>query len=315
MNLISGLYRFIYMPLCRTYVRWFVGDEPADSVLCNLAEFHFWRYHGYWPHFRNPRSFEEKVCARMLFDRNPLWTTLCDKLRVREYVKRRSCGQYLVPILWEGEDPDHIPFEELPSRFVIKATHGCGYNIIVKDHAQLDHKGTRKRLRRWLRQNFCQDMYIGTEWGYRNIHPTIIIEAFIGDDDNVPIDYKFFCFNGRVEYVLMNFDRFGSHSKEIVDRDFNPTGLQRGQQRHQGKATIPNNYGEMITVAETLAQNIDFIRVDLYNISRRIYFGELTCYPGAGIIPFIPRSQDFAWGEKWKLSPFLPPATNPAPDN
>lgn len=303
------------MPLCRAYARHFVGDKPADTVLCTLAALSFSAHHKYWPRFMNPRTFEEKVCVRMLFDRNPLWTTFCDKWQVRQYVAEKGCAEYLVPILWHGRDAAEIPFDNLPPHFVLKATHGCGYNIIVKDNERLDHKSTRQILQRWLRGNFCTDVLLGTQWAYRNIPPLIIAEEFIGEGGNVPVDYKFFCFAGRVEYVLLSFDRYGNHSKLIVDKAFRPTGLQRGHQRYEGLIQPPPNCEAMIRVAETLAKGIDMIRVDLYNVEGRIYFGEMTCYPGGGKIPFEPRSEDFAWGAKWQMAPLVQPKAGDNPQS
>jgi hypothetical protein len=246
----------------------------------------------------------------MLFDRNPLWTTFCDKWMSRDYVAKRGCAEHLVPVLWHGADPADIPFDALPSRMVIKATHGCGYNIILNGKSQCDRAAAQSRLQRWLLENFCTDKYIGAEWGYRNVRPVIIVEQFIGEPDKVPVDYKFYCFSGRAEYVLLSFDRFGSHAKEIVDREFMPTGIRRGHEQYRGEISPPPNLDAMLRVAETLAHGLDMIRVDLYNVNGRIFFGEMTCYPGGGMIPFEPRSEDFAWGAKWQLAPFVQPKTD-----
>lgn len=291
------------MTFCRACNRWGVDNEPAGRAVCGLAAVHFWLYHGYWPHFSPPRTFEEKVSARMLFDRNVLWTTFCDKWRARVYVAERGYARHLVPVLWHGSDPSSIALDALPSRFVVKATHGCGYNIIVMDKATVDPHALRKQLTRWMERNYCRDESIGTSWAYLNIPPGIVIEEFIGKDGNVPVDYKFFCFSGRAEYVLLSFDRYGAHSKLIVDRDFRPTRVQRGHQRYAGAVSPPPGYETMLEIAETLAMGIDMIRVDLYNVDGRIYFGEMTCYPGGGMIPFDPRSEDFAWGAKWNMAP------------
>src|SRR2546430_2830379 len=135
MGLLNALTRNLYFPVCRTYARRFIGDKPADAVMSFLASLHFYKVHGYWPHLKEPRSFEEKVNSRMLFDRDPKWTALSDKCGVRNYVASRVGREYLVPVLWSGENPLDIPFDQLPAQFVIKANHGWGYNIIVKGKA------------------------------------------------------------------------------------------------------------------------------------------------------------------------------------
>jgi len=239
------------------------------------------------------------VCKRILFDRKPLWTTLSDKWRVREYVANKIGCEYLVPVLWRGDKPEEIPFDDLPSKFVIKTNHGCKYIIIVKDKKRMDRTKVKLQLEKWLGENFCQDKFLGNEWAYKNIKPIIMVESFLDNNGKEPEDYKFFCFSGRAEFLQMNFDRFGDASENFYDRDFNQLEVWNGTKSYKGKVVCPNNYVEMVKVAESLAEDLDFIRVDLYNVRGRIYFGELTCYPGGGAIPFVPRKYDFLFGEKW----------------
>jgi hypothetical protein len=301
MHLMSKLYDLLYFRTCRAYARHILEDRPADTVMRYLCSLHFWKVHRYWPHFKNPRSYSEKVWGRMLFDRDPRWTMLSDKLLVRDYVVKKLGNEYLVPLLWSGDKPEEIPFDELPSKFVIKTNHGCGFNIVVTDKTQLDQTKARLQLKKWLCVNYCQDLVLGLEWGYKNIRPTIIIESFLDDNGRAPIDYKLRCFSGRVEFLTMHFNRVGLHAQSLVcDRDFTPIECILGTQ-YKGKFERPANYKRMIQAAETLSQEFDFIRVDLYSLKNRIYFGELTFYPGGGLIRFFPRRYDFQFGEKWKM--------------
>jgi len=294
------LYERLYMPICRAYSRHVLGDKPADGIMRVLWSLHFWKIHGYWPRLDKPRTFEEKVSCRMLFDRNPRWTMFSDKWRVRDYVAARIGGEHLVPLLYHCDRPEDIPFDELPTKFVIKANHGSGYNILVEDKSKLDRQKVIVQLTQWLQRNFCHDNLVGAEWVYRNIKPVIIVEAFLEDEGDVPRDYKFFCFSGRVEFLQINFDRFGDASEKFFDREFNPLDLWNGRKQYRGEVVRPERYEEMVRLAEALSQDVDFIRVDLYSVGGRIYFGELTCCPAAADIEFVPRSYDFAFGEKWK---------------
>ena len=260
----------------------------------------FWRMHGYWPNILNPRSFSEKVFNRMLYSRNPLWTIFLDKFCVRDYVARKVGNDYLIPMLWSGEKPEEIPYDALPLRFVIKANHGCAYNIIVNHKMQLDREKTRLLLKKWLSENFCQDKNIGTEWGYKNIRPTIIVEEFLEQDGKVPVDYKFYCFSGKVEFMHMDFDRFEGLRRAVFDRDFDQLDIAIHGKKYEGKPIRPENFEVMMQVAEIIAENLDFIRVDLYNIDGKIFFGELTCYPGGGQGRFNQKEYDFLFGGKWK---------------
>src|SRR5215831_18132182 len=126
MGLVNAAIRNFYMPLCRAYAR-HLGDKPADATMQWLVSLHFYKVHRYWPHLKFPRTFEEKINGRMLFDRNPLWTVLSDKYETRQYVADRGGADYLVPLLWIGENPDDIPFDQLPRQFVLKTNHGSGY--------------------------------------------------------------------------------------------------------------------------------------------------------------------------------------------
>lgn len=300
LKLNSTIWNRLYMPLCRMYSKHILRGRPADSIMQLLCSFYFWKVHKYWPKFKNPRSFSEKVWNRMLFNRNYQWTIFCDKLCVREYVKKKVGIYYLIPLFWYGSEPEDIPFNNLPNKFVIKTNHGCKYNIIVKDKTKLNQSVVIIQLKKWLRENYCDDKFLGIEWGYKNIIPKIIIEKFIEDKGGIPLDYKFFCFSGKVEYLLITFDRYGDPYEKHFDKKFQPLDLWNGCKQFPGKVEKPKNYDEMIQIAEILSQGLDFIRVDLYNIDGRIYFGELTCYPSGGSDRFIPREYDFLFGKKWR---------------
>lgn len=291
----------IYWPICRLYARR-LNDKPADCIyefLCSLA---FIQLHHYWPNFRSPVTFSEKLFVRMMHDKRSILTNITDKILVREYVADKIGEQYLIPIFWTGSNPERIPLDSIPTPFVIKTNHGCGNIILVKDKNLLDINKLNKQLHKWLKINYCLDNYFGIEWAYKNIIPKILIEKYIEEEGKPPRDYKFFCFSGRVEYVQVSFDRFGNPSERILDRDFNPLDVYNGVELYDGKIEPPVGFSKMIEIAETLSREFDFIRVDLYNVKGKIYFGELTCYPAGGLAPFVPRKWDYIFGEKWKMS-------------
>lgn len=236
----------------------------------------------------------------MLFDRRPILTLLTDKLQVRKVVKDKIGEEHLVPLLWSGSDPEKFPFAALPDKFVIKTNHGCGFTILVNNKQYLDIKATKKKLRAWLNSNFSRNSYLGHAWAYKNILPRIIVEQFLDEDGKPPRDYKFYCFSGRVEYLLITYDRFGYHREKHFTKEFVPLDLWNGLDQFPGPFNLPINYGKMIKIAEKLSVGFDFVRVDLYNIKGKIYFGELTFYPAGGLAPFVPREWDYIFGEKWK---------------
>jgi hypothetical protein len=238
----------------------------------------------------------------MLYSRDRIWTYISDKLLARKYVSQLVGEQILVPLLWTGTRPEDIPFDSLPDKFVIKMNHGCGYNIFINKEKGINSKEVIKKLTLWSKENYCLDRNAGLEWGYKNIDPKIFIELFIEENGKSPKDFKFFCFSGRVEYIQVSFDRFGIPSERILDRDFNALDIYNGVKLFDGRIEQPVGFSKMIEIAETLSREFDFIRVDLYNIKGKIYFGELTCYPAGGLAPFIPRKWDYIFGEKWKMS-------------
>lgn len=299
MNLINGLFKKVYWPICRAYAR-HLGDGPADAILGTLCTLQFWRMTGYWPNFLHPRTFSEKLWHCMLYERDPLYTLISDKLQVRDYIARKVGKEYLVPLLWTGDKPEEIPFDKLPLKFVIKTNHGCGYNIIVGDKTKLNHAKVKKQLKQWMGESFGQDNFLGIAWGYKNIKPAIMIESFIEENGKAPTDYKFWCFSGRIEVISLHFDRFETHSTLCFDRNFESGELSFTLPLYSGEYKRPSNYKEIVRVAESLAEEFDFMRVDLYNVENKIYFSELTPYPGGVTVKFEPKSLDYALGEKWK---------------
>ena len=299
MNVTSLLSRKIYWPLCRIYAR-HLGDRPADSVLRFLCSPQFWMVHRYWPNFVSPSRFSEKVWSRQLHDRDPRLILISDKFRVRDYVAGKVGNAYLVPLIWHGNDPEKIPFDQLPLKYVIKYNHGCGYNIIVEDKTKVNYEKVKRQLKIWMGRNFCQDTYLGIAWAYKDIKPNIIIESFIAENGKTPVDYKFYCFEGRMEVVTVHFDRFVDHKTRSFDKDFHPHEFKYNFKQWSGEFERPRNFKSMVELAELLAKDFNFMRVDLYSVENEIYFGELTPYPGGVAAKFLPARQDDILGKKWK---------------
>jgi len=300
MKLENAIIRAIYWPLCRFYARR-LGDSPADRLLRFLCAIQFRRSYGFWPSFVEPRRFSEKVWSRQLYDRDPRFTLVSDKVLVRDYVAKRIGSEYLIPLLWYGKSPEEIPFERLPAQFVIKANHGCDYNIIVHDKRSLSRGKTIATLNRWLTQNFGEDYCLGIAWGYKHIERRILVEQLLQENGRVPTDYKFFCFSGKMEYFKMDFARFEDHATQWFDRKLNRlTLVEIGLKVHDREVRLPENLRDMVQVAENLATGFDFIRVDLYHLGSRIYFSELTPYPGGVATAFSDERYDREFGEKWQ---------------
>lgn len=262
---------------------------------------------GRWPNLKNPVTFTEKINWLKLHNRKPEYTTMVDKYAVKDYVALRIGEQYIIPTLGVWDSVDDIDWEVLPDQFVLKTTHGgggCGV-VICKDKATFD----RKKAVRTLRNSMRIDIYkTYREWPYKGVPKRVIAEKFMASKNNpvqsVLFDYKFFCFNGKVEFFKVDYGRFVEHHANY----YSPEGmlLDFGEQELEPdpnyKIELPANLGDMICLAERLSQDIPFIRVDLYNINGDIYFGELTIFPAAGMGAFTNHEYwDLEIGKKLML--------------
>lgn len=254
-------------------------------------------YLGYWPRIRNPRTFNEKILHRMLHTDERRFARLADKYAVREYVRDRAGDGVLNDVLCVTDDPDEIPFEELPDRFVVKATHGSGMAHLVDDADAADFDDIRARCREWLTQPATETH----EYWYRDIEPRILVERYLRDDEyGVPLDFKFHVFHGQVEYVEVHFDRFEDYSIRIFDADWEPLEVTQGDPPLGPVIEPPELLDEMVDTANRLGADFDYVRVDLYQPNgEEVVFGELTFAPAAGWLGFDPVSFDFELGSYW----------------
>jgi hypothetical protein len=188
----------------------------------------------------------------------------------------------------------------LPSKFVIKTNHGCAFNILVPDKSALNVPATIRQLKRWLKINFCTETYLGISWGYRNITPRIVIEEYLQEKGEPPVDYKFYCFGKHIEFLTVHYERFRDHKTRSFDRDFKPYNFSYDFEQWKGDCDRPDNFDEMLRVAEALADGSDFVRVDLYNVGNKVYFSELTPYPGGVSTRILPRATDLTLGQRWQ---------------
>lgn len=254
---------------------------------------------GYWPQIRNPRSFNEKLAYRKLLTDNKKFTEVQDKWAVRDYVKEKVGEEILTEVYHITDDPNTISFDELPDKFVVKPTHGCGWIEIVDDKSEADFEEIKEKCGEWLSKNFGQKQ---REYWYKDIKPKIMVEEYIeGENGEVPRDYKFFVFHGEVNLIQVNIDRFSNHRKTIFSREWKILDFEFNYPKGE-PIEKPHNLSEMIQIAEELSQEFDFIRVDLYNPGKgKIKFGELTVAPGSGRGWFKPKKYDFEIGNYWEI--------------
>lgn len=251
----------------------------------------------------NPQTFNEKIQWLKLYDRRPEYTIMVDKYEAKKYVADRIGAEYIIPTLGVWDRFDDIDVDKLPNQFVLKCTHDSGGLVICRDKKTLDIQEARKKIEKSLKCNFY---WVGREWPYKNVKPRIIAEEYMEDEaDHKLRDYKFFCFNGKVEFLYLS-EGMENHSTarvNYVNLDWTPSKFRRRDYREfQILPPKPKHLDKMIELAERLSDGIDFVRVDFYEINNRVYFGELTFFPGGGFTPFLSYEMDLELGNMLPLN-------------
>lgn len=253
-------------------------------------------------HLRRPCLYTEKLQWLKLHDRNPLYSILVDKYEVKKYVKEHLGEEYIIPNYGVWNHFDEIDFDKLPNQFILKCTHDSGNVWICKDKAKFDKAAAREKLEESLKHNF---FWWTREWPYKNVKGRIIAEKYMTDDNNEGgglTDYKFYCFNGEPKLVLVATGRFtGQMFFDFYDTEWNRIPLVWDMPNSNINHPKPLNFEMMLKACSVLSKGIRHIRVDLYNISGKVYFGECTFYDDGGFCFFNPEEWDGKLGDMIKL--------------
>lgn len=245
----------------------------------------------------NPVTFNQKLQWLKIYDKNPMKTVLADKYLVRDWVKEKIGDKYLVPLLGVWSAFDDIDFEQLPQKFALKCNHGSGWNIIVKEKDKLDIQDAKNKMDKWMSDNFAYKA--GFELHYKDIVPKIVAEEYMENSGGDIYDYKFYCFDGKVEYIQFLMDRANGLKMAYFDKSWNKMGFVNNHPMIQEDVKQPENLKEMIALAETLAEGFPYVRVDFYRLNDgTIKFGEMTFSPASGTQDWRPQSANFVLGEK-----------------
>ncbi len=254
------------------------------------------------PDLDSPQTFTEKLQWLKLNYRNPDIPRASDKYEAKKYIAEKGFSDLLIPTLAVYDSADEINLDELPDEFIIKATHGSGWNYICKNKQTFNLKAKKKIMNSWLKQN----LYVyGRERNYKEQKPRLIVEPLI--DDKPLVDYKFLCFNGECKAVQVNHDYAGVHYVEFYDSEWNLfPDMSSGTAPVSGKPLPkPAAFGKMKNTAENLAKSFIFVRADLYDTDGRIYFGEMTFFPGSGFWHITPEKYDRMFGEWLEIKEFI----------
>lgn len=261
----------------------------------------FYYHFGYLPNLRHPTTYSEKIQHRKLHDRDPRLAPLIDKIAAKDLVADVIDANWIIPTLWSGADPAHIPFDSLTPPYVVKANHASNCNLFVLDAETLDPGAIRAEAARWLKINHARYAH---EWAYSQVEPALLIEPYIGETTSRPVDLKFLVFHGKVHHIEVCVERDAKDMRWIAfDRDwFWQPILRTGRFEQADKALKPpQNLAAMIEAAEALAAPFSFVRVDFYEVAGRPLFGEMTFYPDAGYSAEYSTEFDRELGERWRL--------------
>lgn len=244
----------------------------------------------------NPERYTEKLQWLKLFYRDENIEQTTDKYTVRKYLEEKGYEYILNDLIGAYNHPDEIDFSTLPDKFVLKLSHGSGWNIVCKDKSKLNWGMYKLIIKSWMKQNLA---IYGREWNYNNLTPKIVVEKYIDNGDDQLTDYKFFCFNGEPYVVQVDHDRFKDHKQTYYDMDWKQLDIKTSHDILDEKC--PPKFEEMKKIATDLSKPFPHVRIDFYNIDEKIYFGEFTFFDGSGFYTFEPDEMDFIWGDKLRL--------------
>jgi len=256
---------------------------------------------GYTLNLRCPTTFNEKLQWLKLYNRDPIYTKMVDKYTAKEYVSEKLGGEYIIPTLGVWNSFDEINFESLPNQFVLKTTHDSGGVIICTDKKTFDFDDARKKFTKRLKKSFFMQ---SREWPYKNVVPRIIAEEYIEEIGFGSFyEYKMFCFNGKIKMVLVCKGEFLDSERTIdyCDEKFNKLPFISYNQPSKDEVEMPKEKEQLFEIAEKLSKDIPHVRVDMYVVNDKIYFGELTFFHGSGFQAFEPREWDSKIGEWLEL--------------
>lgn len=260
----------------------------------------FFLHFGRFINLKNPKTFSEKLQWLKLYNRRPEYTQMVDKYAVKQYVADKIGTEHIIPTIDVWNRPEDIDFDKLPNSFVLKTTHSGGSSgvVICKDKSKLNIKKAIKKLKKSLKTDLSKSK---KEWPYRNVPRKIIAEKYMEDEYGELRDYKFYCFNGEVKFIKVDYHRFSEHRRKIYDTQWNLLPLIYVCPNNNDDLIMPKNFEQMLDIAKTLSKNIPHLRVDLYNINGKIYFGELTFFPTSGYRYLIPNEWNYKFGDWLKL--------------
>lgn len=294
MNRIQRIIKDPFFSFKRKLVNAFPDSSPDKWFL----QVKFYKCMGYKLDLKHPKTFNEKLQWLKLYDRDPLYTTLVDKYRVKEYVADKIGAKYVIPTLAVYHSADEIDLAKLPNQFVLKCNHDSGSVIVCRDKQTFNLNEAREKLRIAMQNSYYNN---SREWPYKKVERCIIAEEYITDNRKSAIrDYKFFCFGGKPLYCQVIDGRDSLMTINFYDMNWQlqPFVEPIGYANSKEEITKPIHFEEMVEKAEALAEGKRFVRIDFYESNSFVKFGEMTFFPTGGYGIFDPPIWANIFGEK-----------------
>lgn len=293
------LYNYLQLKKCEVNYKKRKAQDPENYP--KLLEKRYKEIVGEEMSMTHPVTYSQKIQWLKLYDPNPLRSQLTDKVAVRSWVKEKIGDEFLIPVYGVYEKFDDIDFDSLPESFVMKTNHSSGWNIVVKDKRKLNKRKARKQMNKWLSMKY--GFWTEYEPHYNSIKPKILIEKYMEDASGNLTDYKFLCFDGKAEYVWVDFDRFSNHKRNVYNMkwELQPWSQFTYENYRGGGVQLPPNFELMHRIANNLSDGFIHVRVDLYNVDGKIYFGEMTFTNGSGFEQLYPKEYEKKIGDLIKL--------------
>ena len=289
---------FINAAICDNVRRLWLSHLIPDKVFLKWV----FKVHLHKPlNFTDPKGFNAKLQWMKIYDRNPDYVMLVDKLRVKEDIQNKIGAEYVIPTLGVWKSADEIDFDSLPNKFVLKCNHDSRSVVVCKDKSKLDINKAKEHLNRCLRKNLY---WWGREWPYKDVEPKVFAEQLLEERGEHDLkDYKLMCFGGEVKCSFVCSERFEAGGLKVTffDRDWKKMPFIRHYPSSNKVIPKPQTYDKMIVLAEKLSQGLRLVRVDFYEVEGQLYLGDLTFFPGSGFEEFIPDCWDEKIGDWIKI--------------
>lgn len=262
----------------------------SPKLLVSIQYFyHFKKVMKWW----KPQDLNEKINWLKFNSDTTLWTLCADKFRVRKFITEKGLDDILVKLYGKWESVDDIDWNSLPNSFVLKTNNGSGDILICKDKTKLNIEHTKNKYSSLLSSSFSDT---NGEPHYTSMKPCIIAEEILDSTKqsivtDTLIDYKIWCFNGKPHHIWACYNR---HNDSVEVAVYDLSWKRHDEYSiftcHYKKAKLdlprPKSLDLMLEIASKLSENIPQVRIDLYEVDNKPYFGEMTFTSAGGFMNF-----------------------------